>query len=181
MLEAAPNGTVIKGGKYLELLSKLDAIVLDKTGTLTEARPEVEKICAVNGYTEEFVLQQSACMEEHFPHPVADAIVRKADEAGLVHSEYHAEVEYILVHGIATLLDGQRTVLGSKLFVHEDEDISFENADELIAECSGAGISLLYFACAGELAGVFAIKDPVRSGTNQSHVYPQRLLVASVR
>ncbi|MFA9395724.1 MAG: heavy metal translocating P-type ATPase [Halodesulfovibrio sp.] len=167
MLEAAHNGAVIKGGKYLEHLSKLDAIVLDKTGTLTEARPEVVKVCAVNGYTEEFVLQQAACMEEHFPHPVADAIVRKADEAGLVHSEDHAEVEYILAHGIATSLDGHRTVLGSKHFVHEDEGISFENADEVIAECSGAGLSLLYFACGGELAGVFAIKDPVREDANQ--------------
>lgn len=162
MLEAAHNGAVIKGGKYLEQLAELDAIVLDKTGTLTEARPEVVRICALNGYSEEFVLQQAACMEEHFPHPVADAIVRKADEAGLVHSEDHAEVEYILAHGIATTLDGHRTILGSKHFVNEDEGISFENAEDVIAECSGAGLSLLYFACGNELAGVIAIKDPVR-------------------
>lgn len=162
MLEAAHNGAVIKGGKYLENLSQLDAVVLDKTGTLTEARPEVVRICGLNGYTEEFVLQHAACMEEHFPHPVADAIVRKADDAGLVHSEDHAEVEYILAHGIATTLYGQRTILGSKHFVEEDEGISFDNAEEVIAECSGAGVSLLYFACGGELAGVIAIKDPVR-------------------
>lgn len=162
MLEAAHNGAVIKGGKYLEHLSKLDAIVLDKTGTLTEACPEVVDICALNGYTEDFVLQQAACMEEHFPHPVADAIVRKADEAKLVHSEDHAEVEYILAHGLATTLDGRRTVLGSKHFVHEDEGISFENAEGVINKCSGAGISLLYFACGEILAGIIAIKDPVR-------------------
>ncbi|MCT4535922.1 heavy metal translocating P-type ATPase [Halodesulfovibrio sp.] len=167
MLEAAHNGAVIKGGKYLEHLSKLDAIVLDKTGTLTEARPEVVQVCALNGFSEEFVLQQAACMEEHFPHPVADAVVRKADEEGLVHSEDHAEVEYILAHGIATTLDGQRTVLGSKHFVHEDEHISFEGAEDVIAECSGAGLSLLYFACGGELAGVLAIKDPVREDAEQ--------------
>ncbi|SIN99003.1 heavy metal translocating P-type ATPase [Halodesulfovibrio marinisediminis] len=162
MLEAAHNGAVIKGGKYLESLSKLDAVVLDKTGTLTEARPEVVEICSFNGYTDQFVLQQAACMEEHFPHPVADAIVRKADEAGLVHSEDHAEVEYILAHGIVTTLDGQRTVLGSRHFVHEDEGISFDVAEDAIAECSGAGISLLYFACGDKLAGVIAIKDPLR-------------------
>lgn len=162
MLEAAQNGAVIKGGKYLEHLSKLDAIVLDKTGTLTEACPEVVEICALHGYTEDFVLQQAACMEEHFPHPVADAIVRKADEAGLVHSENHAEVEYILAHGLATTLDGRRTVLGSKHFVHEDEGISLKNAESVINRCSGAGISLLYFACGETLAGIIAIKDPVR-------------------
>lgn len=162
MLEAAHNGAVIKGGKYLEQLSKLDAIVLDKTGTLTEARPEVLKVCAVNGYTEDFVLQQAACMEEHFPHPVADAVVRKADEVGLVHSEDHAEVEYILAHGIVTTLDGHRTVLGSKHFVQEDEGISFDSAESIINECSGPGISLLYFAYGDKLAGIIAIKDPVR-------------------
>ena len=166
MLEAAQNGAVIKGGKYLEQLSKLDAIVLDKTGTLTEARPEVVKICPVNGYTEEFVLQQAACMEEHFPHPVADAIVRKADEAGLEHAEDHAEVEYILAHGIATTLDGKRTVLGSKHFVHEDENISLEIAEDEITECVDSALSLLYFACGGELAGVIAIKDPIRDDAN---------------
>ncbi|OBQ56869.1 heavy metal translocating P-type ATPase [Halodesulfovibrio spirochaetisodalis] len=167
MLEAAHNGAVIKGGKYLEHLSQLDAIVLDKTGTLTEARPELVNVCPMNGYTREFVLRQAACMEEHFPHPVADAIVRKADEEGLIHAEDHAEVEYILAHGIATMLDGQRTILGSKHFVHEDEGIPFAGAEDLIAECSGAGLSLLYFACGGELAGVLAIKDPVRDDADQ--------------
>ena len=162
MLEAAHNGAVIKGGKYIEHLAKLDAIVLDKTGTLTKAEPEVTKVCPVNGYTEDFVLRHAACLEEHFPHPVADAIVHKAEEAGLIHPEDHAEVEYILAHGIATTLNGERLILGSKHFVHEDEGVSIEAAEELIKECTDDGLSVLYFACGGELAGIIVIKDPIR-------------------
>lgn len=167
MLEAAHNGAVVKGGKYIEQLSRINAIVLDKTGTLTKARPEVVKVCPVNGYTEEFVLSQAACMEEHFPHPVADAIVRKADEAGLTHAEEHAEVEYILAHGIATILNGKRTILGSRHFVHEDEGIPLDSAKPIIQECTREGLSLLYFACGGVLAGVIVITDPVRDDAYQ--------------
>ena len=162
MLEIARNGAVLKGGRYLEQLSKLDAVVLDKTGTLTEACPEVIKVCPVNGFTKDFVLRQAACMEEHFPHPIADAVIRKADEEGLDHAEDHAEVEYLLAHGIATTLDGQRTVLGSRHFIHEDEGIDLESARDTIEECTENGLSLLYFACGGKLAGVIAVQDPIR-------------------
>lgn len=162
MLEIARNGAVLKGGKYLESLSNLDAVVLDKTGTLTQASPEVVRICPVNGYSREFVLRQAACMEEHFPHPIADAVIRKADEEGLDHDEDHAEVEYILAHGISTTLNGQRTVLGSRHFIHEDEGIDLSSAEEAIQECARDGLSLLYLACGGELAGVIAVQDPVR-------------------
>ena len=163
MLEAANHGAVVKGGKYLEQLAGLDAIVLDKTGTLTEAKPEVVKVCPVNGFTREYVLRNAACMEEHFPHPVAEAVVRKAEEEGLEHAEYHAEVEYILAHGISTTLNGERMILGSKHFIHEDEGISLEGADATLEECAERGLSLLYLACGGKLAGIIALRDPVRS------------------
>ncbi len=162
MLETAKNGAVLKGGKHLESLSRVDAVVLDKTGTLTQAIPEVVNVCPVNGFSREFVLRQAACMEEHFPHPIADAVIRKADEEGLDHVEDHAEVEYILAHGIATTLNGQRTVLGSRHFIHEDEGIALEEAEEAIQECMAHGLSLLYFACGGKLAGIIAVQDPVR-------------------
>lgn len=162
MLESAHCGALIKGGKYIEQLSKVDAIVLDKTGTLTKASPEVVDICPVNGYSREFVLRNAACMEEHFPHPVADAVVRKAEEEGLDHDERHAEVEYILAHGISTTLDGQRMILGSKHFVHDDEGIEINEAQKQISRCADNGLSTLYLAVGGKLAGVIALEDPIR-------------------
>ncbi len=165
MLESAHSGALIKGGKYVEQLSKVDAIVLDKTGTLTRATPEVVDICPVNGFSREFILRNAACMEEHFPHPVADAVVRKADEEGLDHDEQHAEVEYILAHGISTTLDGQRMILGSRHFVHEDEGIDLDEADAQITRCSQSGLSTLYLAVGGKLAGVIALEDPIRDSS----------------
>ncbi|MCG8616312.1 MAG: heavy metal translocating P-type ATPase, partial [Desulfobacterales bacterium] len=167
MVETARNGVVLKGGKYLEALSRLDAVVLDKTGTLTQAVPEVVNVCPVNGYSREFVLRQAACLEEHFPHPIADAVIRKAREEGLDHDEDHAEVEYILAHGIATTLNGQRTVLGSRHFIHEDEGICLEDAEPVIRECTERGLSQLYFACGGKLAGVIAVNDPIREDAGE--------------
>lgn len=167
MLETTRNGAVLKGGKYLESLSKLDAVVLDKTGTLTQAVPEVVKVCPVNGYTREFVLRQAACLEEHFPHPIADAVIRKAVEEGLEHDEDHAEVEYILAHGIATTLNGRRTVLGSRHFINEDEGIAIDDGEAAIQECSERGLSQLYFACGGKLAGVIAVNDPLREDADE--------------
>lgn len=165
MLEAAHSGALIKGGKYIEQLSKVDAIVLDKTGTLTRATPEVVDICPVNGYSREFILRNAACMEEHFPHPVADAVVRKADEEGLIHDEKHAEVEYILAHGISTTLEGQRMILGSRHFVHEDEGIDLQEADKQIKRCTENGLSTLYMAVGNKLAGVIALEDPLRDSS----------------
>ncbi|BCS88107.1 ATPase P [Pseudodesulfovibrio sediminis] len=162
MLESAYFGALIKGGKCIEQLSKVDAIVLDKTGTLTRAIPEVVDVCPVNGYSREFILRNAACMEEHFPHPVADAVVRKADEEGLIHDERHAEIEYILAHGISTTLGGKRMILGSRHFVHEDEGIDLDVADAQIKRCTDTGHSTLYMAVDNELAGVIALEDPVR-------------------
>jgi len=165
MLESAHSGALIKGGKYIEQLSQVDAIVLDKTGTLTRATPEVVDVCPVNGYTRDFILRNAACMEEHFPHPVADAVVRKAEEEGLIHDEQHAEVEYILAHGIVTTLNGERMILGSRHFVHEDEGIDLEEADEQIKQCSESGLSTLYMAVGDKLAGVIALEDPIRDSS----------------
>lgn len=162
MIELARNGAVLKGGKHLESLSRVDTIILDKTGTLTTSRPEVVEVYPVNGFSRDFVLRQAACMEEHFPHPIAEAILEKAKQEGLDHMEDHAEIEYILAHGIATTLDGQRMVLGSRHFIHEDEGIDVNDAETVIKECTGKGLSMLYFGCGGNLAGVIAVQDPVR-------------------
>ncbi|WBF67201.1 heavy metal translocating P-type ATPase [Desulfovibrio subterraneus] len=167
MLEAAHRGAVIKGGRHIEALARMDAIVLDKTGTLTEARPVVMDICPVNGFSREFVLRNAACMEEHFPHPVAEAIVRKAEEEGLHHEEDHAEVEYILAHGISTTLHGERMILGSRHFVHEDEGIEIDEAATYIQRCTDSGLSLLYFGVGGRLAGVIALEDPLRPSAHR--------------
>lgn len=162
MLESAHCGALIKGGKYIEQLSRVDAIVLDKTGTLTMASPEVVDVCPVNGYSREFVLRNAACMEEHFPHPVADAVVRMAEQEGLIHEERHAEVDYILAHGISTTLDGKRMILGSRHFVHEDEGIDLSGPEDQIRRCTENGLSTLYMAVGNELAGVIALEDPLR-------------------
>lgn len=162
MLESAHCGALIKGGKYIEQLSKANAIVLDKTGTLTRATPEVVDVCPVNGFSREFILRNAACMEEHFPHPVADAVVKKADQEGLIHDERHAEVEYILAHGISTTLNGKRIILGSRHFVHEDEGVELDTAAEDIRRCTDSGLSALYMAVDNQLAGVIVLEDPIR-------------------
>lgn len=161
MLESAHHGALVKGGKYLEKLAGTDAVVLDKTGTLTQAKPRVVDICPANGYSREFILRHAACLEEHFPHPVAEAVVARADEEGLEHDEAHAEVEYILAHGICSTLEGQRVLLGSKHFVHEDEGVSVDVASDALKRCTESGLSALYMAIGGKLAGVITIEDPL--------------------
>ena len=163
MREASGMGFLVKGGKHLESFAHADTIVFDKTGTLTNACPVVEKILPFGGYTAEEVLKISACLEEHFPHSVAKAIVRAAQEKDLKHEEEHAEVEYIVAHGIATQLHGERTIIGSEHFVAEDEGVMISDAEkELIAsECEG--LSAIYLAIGKQLAGVICISDPPRA------------------
>jgi len=160
---AARHRVLIKGGKYLELLARVDAVVLDKTGTLTEATPEVADVIAFNGHTQEFVLRHTACVEEHFPHPVATAVVREAARQGLRHDEQHSEVEYIVAHGIATLIQGKRVVVGSRHFVHDDEGVDIEQGQQFVVASARKGQSVLYMAIGGELAGIIAIHDPIRA------------------
>ncbi len=162
MREGASRGVLIKGGVFLEALAEADTVVFDKTGTLTEARPEVAEVLACEGHTPQEILRIAACMEEHFPHPVARAIVREAELQDLKHEEEHGEVEYVVAHGIASKLHGERVLLGSRHYIRDDEHIDVspieKDVDRLIAE----GYSLLYLSKGGVIAGVIAIRDTVR-------------------
>ena len=162
LARSARHRVLIKGGKYLEKLARADAFVLDKTGTLTEATPEVAEVVSFNGFTREYILKQAACVEEHFPHPVASAVVRKAALEGISHAEEHAEVEYLLAHGIASQVQGKRIVIGSRHFVYEDEGADVSAGDPYINSFAERGQSVLYMAIGGELAGLIAIHDPLR-------------------
>ncbi len=162
LARAARHRVLIKGGRYLEALAEADVIILDKTGTLTEATPEVVEVIPFGDYSRAFILRQAACVEEHFLHPVANAVVKKAAEEGLKHAEEHAEVEYVVAHGIVSRLHGERILVGSRHFVHEDEKVELAAANEHVARLATRGHSLLYVAIGGELAGLIAIHDPLR-------------------
>lgn len=170
MLEASKRNVLVKGGKYLEAIKDADVIVFDKTGTLTNANPTVKKVVPLNGYTRDEVLRIAACLEEHFPHSVANAIVNQAKKEGLIHDEEHAKVEYIIAHGIATSLHGKRAIIGSDHFVFEDEDTEkTEDMDDVIhsLESEGAG-SLIYLAIDNQVAGIISIYDPVKAEAKQA-------------
>jgi Cu2+-exporting ATPase len=161
MREAASGGVLVKGGKFLEGVSSADAFVFDKTGTLTQARPRVAAVEPLNGYTRHDVLKLAACLEEHFPHPVARAVVRQAEKEGIVHQEFHADVDYILAHGLSSMVGADRVRLGSRHFIGEDEGIDVAAADAAIEARGLAGLSTLYLAIGDEVAGVLAIEDPL--------------------
>ena len=163
MKEAAENGIIVKGGKFLENASLADTVVFDKTGTLTAAKPQLERIIGFGGRPENDVLATAACLEEHFAHPIAAAIVEEADRRGLIHPEEHSKVEYIVAHGIATRLHEKRLAIGSRHFIFDDENVQKPDELELIQkEALENGESLLYLAEEKSLAGIFAINDPVR-------------------
>ena len=163
MKEAAENGIIVKGGKFLEEASLADTVVFDKTGTLTAATPQLARIIAFGGRTEEEVLAIAACLEEHFAHPIATAVVHAASERGLLHPEEHAKVEYVVAHGIATKLKGKKLVIGSRHFIFDDEKVAAPAELETIQkEAIENGESLLYLAEEKKLIGIFAINDPVR-------------------
>lgn len=162
MRQSAARGALIKGGRFLETLAQADTVLFDKTGTLTEARPSVRRVLAAPGRDTRELLRIAACLEEHFPHPVARAVVREAESHGLEHREEHAEVEYVAAHGIASLLHGQRVLLGSRHFVHEDEGVPEAPAKALLKGGKGKGCSVLHMAVGGELAGLLLLDDPLR-------------------
>lgn len=166
--EAADNDITIKGGKYLEAFANADTIVFDKTGTLTNAEPVLEKVVAFGDYSEEEILKIAACLEEHFPHSVANAVVNGAAERGISHSEEHTEVEYVVAHGIASTLHGQRAIIGSKHFVVEDENVTVTNEQQDIIDEKSGPCSVLYLAIGGELAGALCISDPPRKEAKQA-------------
>lgn len=162
MSQSARAGFTVKGSKHFEELAAADTIVFDKTGTLTEATPNLAGVLAFGDWHEDDVLRFSACLEEHFPHPVARAVVRAAQERGLEHRERHAEVEYVVAHGIASSLEGKRVVIGSRHFVVEDEGVCVSAEQDRLIEGQTAGLSSLYLAVDGELVGVLAIADPIK-------------------
>lgn len=163
MREAAQNGILVKGGKFLEDAAKADTIVFDKTGTLTAASPKLSRIIPFQGMSEDDVLRIAACLEEHFAHPVAKAIVEACNSRKLKHPEDHAKVEYVIAHGIATTLGGKKLLIGSKHFVFEDEKVKAPAGIEKIQqEALEKGESLLYLAEKNKLLGILAVTDPVR-------------------
>lgn len=162
MRECGSYHITVKGGKYLEALSKADTIVFDKTGTLTHASPKVVKVVPFSGCDEEEVLKLAACLEEHFPHSMANAVVRAAKERGITHEEMHTEVEYIVAHGIASRVRGERVVIGSHHFVFEDEKCVIPAAEQQKFDDLEPEYSHLYLAACGQLVGVICIADPLR-------------------
>ena len=162
MRECGSYHITVKGGKYLEALSKADTIVFDKTGTLTHATPQVVEVVPFSGCNEREVLQLAACLEEHFPHSMANAVVRAAKERGISHEEMHSEVEYIVAHGIASRVGGERVVIGSHHFVFEDEKCTIPAAEQQKFDALKPAYSHLYMAASGQLVGVICISDPLR-------------------
>ena len=161
VLESATHGAIFKGGKHLETLANADVFVFDKTGTLTAAKPRIAGVYPLNGFTRKFVLRNAACLEEHFPHPVARAIVDQAIREKLDHEERHSEVEYILAHGITSSLQGQRVLIGSRHFVEEHEQIDLSQTRDIANTAAKHGHGILYFVVGEKVAGVIAIDDPM--------------------
>lgn len=168
MREASGHGFVVKGGKHFESFANADTIVFDKTGTLTNACPVVEKVIPFGKYSEDEALKISACLEEHFPHSMAKAVVKAAQLKNLHHEEEHADVKYIVAHGIVTMLHGERAIIGSEHFVAEDEGIEITDAEHRLIEKESAGCSTIYLAIAGKLAAVICISDPPRPETAEA-------------
>lgn len=168
MSDAAKTGVMVKGAKYFESFAKADTIVFDKTGTLTEAQPRLACVLTTDGWSEDEILRLSACLEEHFPHPVARAVVNAARERGLEHRERHAAVEYIVAHGIASSIEGRRAIIGSAHFVFEDEGAQLESDIKERIESRMQGLSPLYLAIDGTVVGVLGIEDPLKPGVREA-------------
>ena len=160
--EANAHHITVKGGKFMEAVAEADTIVFDKTGTLTKAQPTVADIVSFNGDSKENLLRLAACMEEHFPHSVAKAVMDAAKEHGLTHEEMHSKVEYIVAHGISTTVNGRKAIIGSHHFVFEDEKCAVPTGKEEIFKNLPEEYSHLYLGIEGELAAVICIEDPLR-------------------
>ena len=160
--EASAHHITVKGGKFMEAVAEADTIVFDKTGTLTKAQPTVADIVSFNGDSKENLLRLAACMEEHFPHSMAKAVMDAAKERGLTHEEMHSKVEYIVAHGISTTVNGRKAIIGSHHFVFEDEKCAIPTGKEEIFKNLPEEYSHLYLGIEGELAAVICIEDPLR-------------------
>ena len=162
MKEGSEHGMTIKGGKFLEAVAQADTIVFDKTGTLTHATPKVVEVIPFYGSDADEDLRMAACLEEHYPHPMANAVVDAALEKGLTHEEMHSEINYVVAHGIASTIDGKRVVIGSYHFVMEDEECIISLEDQERFDTLTGEHSYLYFAVGGVLSAVICIEDPLR-------------------
>ena len=160
--EANAHKITVKGGKFLEAVAEADTIVFDKTGTLTKAKPTVVDVVSFNGESKDDLLRLAACMEEHFPHSMAKAVMDAAKDRGLTHEEMHSKVEYIVAHGISTTVDGRKAIIGSHHFVFEDEKCTIPEGKEEEFASLPPEYSHLYLGIEGELAAVICIEDPLR-------------------
>ena len=152
----------VKGGRFLEAVAKADTIVFDKTGTLTYAAPKVAQIVPFGGHDEAEMLRLAACLEEHYPHSMANAVVEEAKRRGLTHEEYHSQVQYLVAHGISSMVEGKKVVIGSAHFVFEDEGCRIPEGEQDKYNELSAAYSHLYLCVDGELAAVICIHDPLR-------------------
>ncbi len=168
MRESSSYHISVKGGRFLEAVSKADTIVFDKTGTLTYATPTVAQIVTFGGHEEAQVLRLAACLEEHYPHSMANAVVNEAKVRGLSHEEYHSRVEYVVAHGISSFVNDKRVLIGSAHFVFEDEGCHVPAGENEKFQSLPAEYSHLYLCIAGELAAVICIYDPLRKETKEA-------------
>ena len=162
MREASMYHITVKGGKFLEAVAQADTIVFDKTGTLTHACPVVARVIPFGGHSADDMLRVAACLEEHFPHSMANAVVRAARERNLAHEERHSQVEYIVAHGISSMVENKKVVIGSAHFIFEDEKCTVPVGEQEKYDALPVEFSHLYLAIGGELAAVICIADPLR-------------------
>lgn len=160
--EASLYDITVKGGKFLEAVAEADTIVFDKTGTLTKAQPTVVDVVTFNGYTKDELLRIAACLEEHFPHSMAKAVVKAAKEKKLEHEEMHSKVEYLVAHGISSMIDDKKVIIGSHHFVFEDEGCVIPEGKEELFASIPEEYSHLYLAIENKLSAVICIEDPLR-------------------
>jgi len=163
MRESGAHQITVKGGKFLEAVSMADTIVFDKTGTLTHAEPTVAQVVPFHGQQADEMLRLAACLEEHYPHSMANAVVKAAMEKGLSHEEHHTKVQYVVAHGISSMVDGQKAVIGSYHFVFEDEGCVVPEEEQEKFHALPSEYSQLYLAISGVLSAVICIEDPIRS------------------
>ena len=162
MRESSTRHISVKGGRFLEAVAQADTVVFDKTGTLTRAMPTVAKVVPFGGRDEAEMLRLAACLEEHYPHSMANAVVEEAKRRGLTHEEYHSQVQYVVAHGISSMVEGKRVLIGSAHFVFEDEGCRVPEGERAKFDALPAAYSHLYLCIAGELAAAICIHDPLR-------------------
>ena len=162
MRESSGHNVSVKGGRFLEAVAAANTIVFDKTGTLTYATPTVAQVVPFGGREESEMLRLAACLEEHYPHSIANAVVEEAKRRGLSHEEYHSQVQYVVAHGISSMVDGEKAIIGSAHFVFEDEGCRIPEGEEEKFGTLPAEYSHLYLCIAGELAAVICVHDPLR-------------------